>query len=129
MAVLGYLEVLDEEEVERQKVVQCFEKRHADAKHWRPGDDRGAHTGEWVRLRVQAVYWVGGFGGRAWIGWLNVEEEWDGAKRKEWERMRLPGEDGWESMPWFGGGKEIQAQSGGIEASRGQDVEMMRYEL
>ncbi|KPI41601.1 uncharacterized protein AB675_9232 [Cyphellophora attinorum] len=128
MALLGYLEVLDDEEVEKQKVVQCFERRHADAKHWRPGSERGAHTGEWVRLRVKAVYWVGGFGGRAWIGWLDVEGEWDRVKREGWENVRLPGEEGWEKMPWFEGGQEAWMETVGVEASMGQDVDMMRYE-
>ena len=108
MALLGHLEVLDPEEVKVQGVVRCFEDKHKDAKYWRPGDDRGAHTGEWVRMVVKEVYWVGGFGGRAWIGWLDVKGgEWNGVGRGEWEGVRLPGEEGWWKMPWFEGGGEL----------------------
>jgi hypothetical protein len=72
-----------------------------------------------VRLVVQEVYWIGGFGDRAYIGWIPVDE-WKGVTREEIEACRLPGEkekegdkegSGWRS--WFGlGGAEVE---GGIE--------------
>ena len=38
---------------------------------------------------------IGGFGDRAYIGWIPVEE-WKNVTRKEWEDIRLPGEKkGW----------------------------------
>lgn len=108
LSVLGWLEVMSDEEVRGGKVVECFERVHGDARGWRPGSERGAHSGEWVRLRISGVYWVGGFGDRAWIGWLDVgegEEGWSGVERREWEGVRLPGEEGWGRMPWFEQGK------------------------
>lgn len=51
---------------------------------------------------VNEVYWIGGFGDRAYIGWIPVEE-WRNVTRGEWEAVRLPGEEkGWKE--WFLGG-------------------------
>jgi hypothetical protein len=48
-----------------------------------------------VRLVVQDIYWVGGFGDRAYIGWIDAKD-WRNVTRKEWEVVRLPGEQkGW----------------------------------
>lgn len=72
---------------------ECFVKAHPDARYWLPGNR--IHEAHFVRLVVRAVYWVGGFGDRAYIGWIGAEE-WTGVKRAEWEGVRLPGEEeGW----------------------------------
>lgn len=71
---------------------ECFLKAHADAKAWLPGDEGAAHAGKWMRLRVREVYWIGGFGDRAWIGWFDAEE-WRGVGEEEWRKVRLPGEE------------------------------------
>lgn len=71
----------------------CFVKTHKDAKYWLPGNS--IHESEFVRLVVTAIYWIGGFGDRAYIGWIPVEE-WKNVTKKEWESIRLPGEKkGW----------------------------------
>lgn len=44
---------------------------------------------------MRDIYWVGGFGDRAYIGWIPVEE-WENVTREEWEKIKLPGEQkGW----------------------------------
>lgn len=91
MGVVGFMEEMGEEEVRGDGVVRCFEKVHGDARWWRPGGN-GPHKGRWERLRVEEVYWIGGFGDRAWIGWFDVEE-WRGVKEEEWREVRLPGEE------------------------------------
>ena len=85
------MEEMSAEDVETQKVVQCFTGVHGDSKWWLPGDDHAAHRGIWMRLVVQQVYWIGGFGDRAFIGWFEPEV-WKGVSRREWEGVRLPGE-------------------------------------
>lgn len=40
---------------------------------------------------MQEVYWVGGFGDRAYIGWI-PREVWANVTREEVEGVRLPGE-------------------------------------
>ncbi|KAK1836980.1 pyridoxamine 5'-phosphate oxidase-domain-containing protein [Podospora conica] len=75
------------------ELAACFVRAHPDARYWLPGNR--IHEAHFVRLVVKAVYWVGGFGDRAYIGWIPVEE-WTGVKREEWEAVRLPGEEkGW----------------------------------
>jgi hypothetical protein len=87
------LEKINKEEVEAQSLGKCFTKAHPDAKYWLPGNS--IHESEWVRLVVQNVYWIGGFGDRAYIGWISAEE-WRNVTKKEWEGVRLPGEKkGW----------------------------------
>lgn len=72
---------------------ECFVRAHPDARYWLPGNR--IHEAHFVRLVVRAVYWVGGFGDRAYIGWIGAEE-WTGVTRAEWEGVRLPGEEeGW----------------------------------
>lgn len=71
----------------------CFTRTHPDARWWLPGNR--IHESEWVRLVVDHVYWIGGFGDRAYIGWIPADE-WRNVTRAEWEAVRLPGEKpGW----------------------------------
>jgi hypothetical protein len=92
-SLLGYLEKIEEAEVEGLELGKCFTNVHPDARYWLPGNK--IHASEWVRLVVEEVYWIGGFGDRAYIGWIPVEE-WRKVKREEWENVRLPGErKGW----------------------------------
>lgn len=44
---------------------------------------------------VREVYWIGGFGDRAYIGWI-PEAEWSGVSEDEVAKARLVGEDGYE---------------------------------
>ena len=92
-SLLGYLEKISSEEVEAKDISDCFVNVHKDAKYWLPGNK--IHESEWVRLVVQEIYWIGGFGDRAYIGWIPVDE-WRNVSSKEWEGVRLPGEKkGW----------------------------------
>ncbi|KAI1852025.1 hypothetical protein JX265_008170 [Neoarthrinium moseri] len=71
----------------------CFVKAHPDAKYWLPGNR--IHESEFVRLVVQQIYWIGGFGDRAYIGWLDPAD-WKNITREDWENVKLPGEKkGW----------------------------------
>ncbi|KAE9379997.1 hypothetical protein N431DRAFT_324876 [Stipitochalara longipes BDJ] len=101
-SLLGYLEPISEEEVQARDIGTCFVETHKDAKYWLPGNK--IHASEWVRLVVREVYWIGGFGDRAYIGWIPIEE-WRNVTSKEWEGVRLPGEKkGWKewSLETFG---------------------------
>lgn len=92
-SLLGHLEDISSLEVEAAELQQCFIKAHPDARYWLPGNR--IHEAGWVRLVVDEVYWVGGFGDRAYIGWIPAAE-WRGVTREEWEAIRLPGEHkGW----------------------------------
>ncbi|KAI1343410.1 pyridoxamine 5'-phosphate oxidase-domain-containing protein [Xylariaceae sp. FL0016] len=90
-SVLGYIEKIDS--MSTKALSSCFVNKHPDAKYWLPGNR--IHESEFVRLVVTQVYWIGGFGDRAYIGWIPVEE-WKNVTRKEWEDISLPGEKpGW----------------------------------
>jgi hypothetical protein len=92
-ALLGYLEKIPDAEVSEKELEKCFLRPHPDAKYWLPGND--IHVSEWVRLVVQEVYFFGGFGDRAYIGWIPVED-WRKVTEHEWQAIRLPGEKkGW----------------------------------
>ncbi|KAI1186884.1 pyridoxamine 5'-phosphate oxidase-domain-containing protein [Nemania serpens] len=94
-SLLGYVEKIDVDSASTstRRLSECFVKKHPDAKYWLPGNR--IHEAEFVRLVVQHVYWVGGFGDRAYIGWIPVDE-WKAVTRHEWERVSLPGEKkGW----------------------------------
>ena len=72
------------------RLASCFTKTHPDARFWLPGSR--VHESHFVRLVVQQIYWIGGFGDRAYIGWIPLEE-WQKVKREDWEAIRLPGEE------------------------------------
>lgn len=76
--------------MEDEGIAKCFTKYHPDAKAWLPGNS--IHESYWVRLVVEDVYWIGGFGDRAYIGWIPAEE-WRNVTAKEIDHIRLPGED------------------------------------
>jgi hypothetical protein len=100
-SLIGYLEKIPKEHVEDIQLAKCFTHIHPDAKYWLPGNS--IHESEWVRLVVTDVYWIGGFGDRAYIGWIPAEE-WKNVTREEWTGIRLPGEKkGWSewSSDWF----------------------------
>ncbi|KAI1203590.1 pyridoxamine 5'-phosphate oxidase-domain-containing protein [Nemania serpens] len=94
-SLLGYVEKIDSTSspASAAALSECFVKKHPDARYWLPGNR--IHEAEFVRLVVRHVYWVGGFGDRAYIGWIPVDE-WRAVARHEWERVSLPGEKkGW----------------------------------
>jgi len=92
-SLLGYLEKIEGDDA-LKAVSSCFVKQHPDAKYWLPGNQ--IHESEFVRLVVTQVYWIGGFGDRAYIGWID-SADWKNISRKEWEAVRLPGEKkGWD---------------------------------
>lgn len=88
-SLLGYLEPIPGQDAPDSDLATCFLAAHPDAKYWLPGSR--VHQSEWLRLVVTQVYWVGGFGDRAYIGWIPVEE-WRNVTRAEYEHVRLPGE-------------------------------------
>ncbi|KAL0466664.1 pyridoxamine 5'-phosphate oxidase domain-containing protein [Neurospora intermedia] len=96
-SLLGYIEKIEGGDDRSQEgsigaqLASCFTKVHPDAKWWLPGNR--IHESHFVRLVVTHVYWIGGFGDRAFIGWIPVDE-WKKVTKEEWERIRLPGE--WE---------------------------------
>ncbi len=55
-----------------------------------------------MRLVVNEVYWVGGFGDRNYIVWIPVSE-WKGVSEEEWKEVRLPGEEGYGKAMGCGG--------------------------
>ena len=89
-SLLGYLEDISAQTVKDEGIAECFTRHHPDAKLWLPGND--IHESHWVRLVVEYVYWFGGFGDRAYIGWIPVEE-WRNVTAKEIDHIRLPGEE------------------------------------
>lgn len=92
-SLVGYLEKVDGDAATSKELASCYTAKHPDAKYWLPGNH--IHTSEWTRLVVTSVYWIGGFGDRAYIGWIPIEE-WNAVTRQEWHDIQLPGEKpGW----------------------------------
>ncbi|KAK4660529.1 hypothetical protein QC762_119790 [Podospora pseudocomata] len=92
-SLMGYLEPIpgaDDPKSDVGKLVQtCYTNTHPDAKYWLPGNR--IHESHFVRLVVTEIYWVGGFGDRAYIGWIDAKD-WESVTEKEIEGARLPGE-------------------------------------
>ncbi|GLA23882.1 hypothetical protein AnigIFM63326_009862 [Aspergillus niger] len=108
VTLFGYVEPFETPvpEAVESALTKCFLEKHPDAEAWLPGKEGAPHSSYWAGLRVEQVYWIGGFGGLQRIGWLNVSEwkgitQWgsggggggfgDGSGRG-WGDVRLPGE-------------------------------------
>lgn len=91
-SLIGHIEPLSMREVGEHGIKSCFLKSHPDAKLWTPGND--IHESWWARLVVEEVYWFGGFGDRAYIGWIPVEV-YRAVTAEEVNKARLVGEKGW----------------------------------
>jgi hypothetical protein len=89
-ALIGYLEKIDATPWEAARLGLCFGKSHPDSIVWMPGNR--IHTSYWTRLVVQEVYWLGGFGDRAYIGWIPTDV-FKGVTEEEINDCKLPGEE------------------------------------
>ena len=105
-SLVGYIEKLSQEDVDKHKIRDCFIKTHWDASIWEPGTD--IHESWWGRLIVQEVYFFGGFGDRARIGWIPIEE-WQGITQEEIDEYRLVGEQGYEKQVFKKHGETIHS--------------------
>lgn len=92
-SLVGSIEPIPTSEVLSYDVEACFLDRHPDAEAWLPGNK--IHESWWGRLVVKEIFWFGGFGDRAYIGWI-PEGEWRGVSEDEVAKARLVGEDGYE---------------------------------
>lgn len=86
----GRLEPISAADLLDHDVPACFMRAHPDSVLWQPGND--IHTSRYVRFVVEHVYWFGGFGDRARIGWMPIDE-WRGVTVREIAEARLPGEE------------------------------------
>ncbi|KAL1585868.1 hypothetical protein WHR41_05100 [Cladosporium halotolerans] len=93
----GHLEDLNMKDFRNARVAACFVRKHPDSVLWQPGND--VHSSKYVRFVVEEVFWFGGFGDRARIGWLPVEE-WRNVTKQEIDELRLPGEKKQKAAWW-----------------------------
>ena len=91
-SLIGHIEAITEDQSRQYEIDRCFFQRHPEAVAWKPGN--AIHQSWWARLVVEEVYWIGGFGDRAFIGWIPIEE-WRGVTQEEVEKARLVGEEGY----------------------------------
>ena len=94
-SLIGHIEALPPTEVESHQVESCFLELHPDARAWTPGNP--IHESWWARLVVEEIYWIGGFGDRAYIGWIPASE-WRSVTDEEVREARLVGEEGYTTI-------------------------------
>lgn len=95
----GRLEPVSEDRLKDGKIQACFLRSHPDSIFWQPGND--IHESHYAQLIVDHIYWFGGFGDRARIGWLPLDV-WQNLTMKEIIEAKLPGEEKWRhgSVDW-----------------------------
>jgi hypothetical protein len=71
LSLIGRVKEVGAESDEAERVKRCFLRRHPDATLWTPGNK--VHDSYWVRFEVENIYWIGGFGNVAYIGWIPKE--------------------------------------------------------
>ncbi|KAI0344655.1 hypothetical protein BDW22DRAFT_1412427 [Trametopsis cervina] len=57
---------------DREAIQSCYLEKHPDARIWVPGPDE-PHVAYWARFDVNSIYFVGGFGGLHYIGYIPPE--------------------------------------------------------
>jgi Pyridoxamine 5'-phosphate oxidase len=87
-SLIGYLEEIPY--YQYPQTAACYVRAHPDAASWLPGNR--IHETKFVRLAVREIYWVGGFGDRAYIGWI-PKKEWESVTDAEINEALLPGEE------------------------------------
>lgn len=95
----GSLSFVPEEKLADGKIKECFLRAHPDSIYWQPGNDI-SHSSQYMQLHVEHVYWFGGFGDRARIGWLPIEL-WKNLTMEEIISAKLPGEAASKGKGWF----------------------------
>lgn len=70
LALMGSLSTVTDQD-EMARIEKCFVDRHPDARLWLPGSR--VHDSFWVQFHVRTVYWVGGFGNVAYIGFIPTD--------------------------------------------------------
>ena len=98
-AMVGTIEDITDEEAQAAGIKACFSKYHPDSVFWQPGNR--IHEARWVRFVTKEIYWLGGFGDRAYIGWIPLET-WQDITEDEIKNAKLDGEKKhfWDN--WFG---------------------------
>ncbi|KAH7108065.1 pyridoxamine 5'-phosphate oxidase-domain-containing protein [Auriculariales sp. MPI-PUGE-AT-0066] len=56
----------------KKELEQCYTAVHPDAKRWVPGSE-DSHLFYWARFEPQIIYYIGGFGGLHYIGYIPLE--------------------------------------------------------
>jgi len=69
VALMGTVTRVEENLFESQGVEGCYVDAHRDTKSWVPSK-WGAHASFWARFDPHAIYYVGGFGGLHFIGYI-----------------------------------------------------------
>ena len=92
LSLVGYIEPLSPAEVQDHNIKPCFLARHPDAELWLPGN--AIHDSWWATLVVKEIYIIGGFGDRAYIGWIPATI-YQSITEAEVQDARLVGEKGW----------------------------------
>lgn len=59
--------------LEMIRLERCFLKKHPDAKFWLPNSPFSAHSSHWTKFIVDDIYFIGGFGDRAYIGSIDAD--------------------------------------------------------
>ncbi|KJX97782.1 hypothetical protein TI39_contig459g00028 [Zymoseptoria brevis] len=98
MSLHGHLEPVSQEKMEELSIQECFVRSHPDSVWWQPGNP--IHSAKYVQLVVDHVYWLGGFGDRARIGWLPMDM-WSNLTMAEIMEAKLPGEKKHKEKGWW----------------------------
>ncbi|KAF8465955.1 pyridoxamine 5'-phosphate oxidase-domain-containing protein [Kalaharituber pfeilii] len=121
LALIGHLKSIPTD-TDTNALQKCFLQRHPDARWWVPGN-KPVHESQWVEMEVEGVFWIGGFGNVAWVGWVPLET-WRGVKLRE-EDVRRVTEEGWEG---FQVGEKVEVKLTDEEVKEGLKVQKITGE-
>ncbi|KAG0290712.1 hypothetical protein BGZ96_005820 [Linnemannia gamsii] len=69
VTLMGRLVPVDADK--EKKAEECFVAKHPEAKWWLPG--AGFHDFKWYNMEIEEIYYIGGFGGIHYIGWIPTD--------------------------------------------------------
>ncbi|OZJ02036.1 hypothetical protein BZG36_05078 [Bifiguratus adelaidae] len=71
MTMFGTLRQVDDQQFDTVK--ECFLTKHPDAKLWAPRGDSTFHDFHFYTFSVEKIYYIGGFGGLHYLGFLDMK--------------------------------------------------------
>ncbi|KAG8898228.1 hypothetical protein FRC01_010984 [Tulasnella sp. 417] len=93
LAMMGTFEIFGDNYPYGDELRKCYLKSHPDA-WWTPGSHgEGVHGATWARFDPQTIYFVGGFGGAHYIGYIPIDLYRSAVpKTGSFERFRIEAE-------------------------------------
>ncbi|KZT70976.1 hypothetical protein DAEQUDRAFT_724725 [Daedalea quercina L-15889] len=90
VSLIGNVTIFNDVDVipDEAEIKDCYIAKHPDARRWVPGP-REPHVAYWARFDAESIYYVGGFGGLHYIGYIPMDlyQKASPARLTNWSKL------------------------------------------